>query len=304
MSITKKKAGVSTPAVACHPRLAVDLLGPDIRSFISDTMIAAATAKSYAITTIKEPQILLGHKRYILLLSHPRCYTSLIAHIFGSHPEIVGSCETYNRLRNRRDLIRLRYMTYWLNDRKIKGKYIFDKILNCDIQISSVILNRDDVTVVFTVRGPERTIPSMIRLGFDPRFKGKQYDGQGWEQHQDPAYACDFYIRRLESLEQHCLGLKEKPLYFDADDLIERTTDLLQALRRELQLSQDLSERYETFEHTGNVCGDTSEQIKSGGIDRTKSDYTDIVVPDDLMERARAAYEHCRSLLRERSVCL
>ncbi len=99
-------------------------------------------------------------------------------------------------------------------------------------------------------------------------------------------------------------GVEKEAFYFDANDLILRTSDLLQALRRELRLSHDLSERYQTFGHTGIVAGDPAERIKSGRIDRNQSDYQDIVVPDELMEVACAAYEHCRSLLRERSIRL
>ena len=97
------------------------------------------------------------------------------------------------------------------------------------------------------------------------------------------------------------MQLTEKPIYFDADDLITGTADLLQGFGRKLRLSHDLTERYETFAHTGNACGDTSEEIRSGSIDRSKSDYTDIVVPDHLTEQCQAAYAHCRVRLRERA---
>ncbi len=196
-------------------------------------------------------------------------------------------------MRNRLDLIKLRYVTYWLNDRKTGAKYIFDKTLLPAIPVSNSVLNRDDVTVLFSLRDPERTIRSYTSLIHDPLL------------YRQPSVGCDLYIKRLQSLEQHCLALERKPLYFDANDLILRTSDLLQALRRELRLSDDLSEHYDTFGHTGNPRrGDPSERIKAGRIDRNQSDYQDIVVPDELMQQARAAYEHCRSLLRERIICL
>jgi hypothetical protein len=145
----------------------------------------------------------------------------------------------------------------------------------------------------------------MISMGLDPRYKGVRAGGLGFELCQDPAFACDFYIHRLQALEQFCLEVEEgRAFYFEANDLIERTADLLHALSGKLRLSRDLSERYETFGHTGVDCGDTSDRIKLGRIDRSKREYRDIAVPDDLMVRARTAYEHCRSLLRERCVCL
>lgn len=303
---TTYEASAPTPAAPRDSRRAVDLLSSEPRTFVSAAKAAMGMARAYAITTIKEPRILLGPKRYILLLSHPRCYTSLIAHIIGSHPEIIGSCETYTPLRDQWDLIRLRYRIYWLNERKRVGRYFFDKILLPGIPISKTILNREDVTVLFTVRGPEQTLPSMISLGRDSRLKGMRAGGLGWELNQDPAYSCDYYIGRLRDLEQWCLEMDGRALYFEANDLIERTADVLHALSRELRLSQDLSERYETFGHTGGgpdgrvPGGDISDRIKSGRIDRSRREYPDIIVPDDLMQRARTAYEHCRSLLRER----
>ena len=43
-----------------------------------------------------------------------------------------------------RDLMRLRYVTYWSNNRKSGWTYVFDKILLHYIPVSSEILNRDD----------------------------------------------------------------------------------------------------------------------------------------------------------------
>ncbi len=287
------EAGASTAASTRSPLRLIYPSKYAIGSVQSAITARARAIGGYSLATIKDPGILVGRKRYILLLSHGRCYTSLIAHIFGSHPEIIGACETYLPLRNARDLIKLRYVTYWLNNRKTGAKYIFDKILLPAIPVSNSVLNRDDVTVLFSLRHPERTIPSYSSLIHDPQL------------YRQPSVAGDLYIKRLQSLEHHCLALERKPLYFDANDLILRTSDLLQALRRELGLNQDLSEHYQILEHTGNPRrGDPSERIKAGCIDRNQSDYRDIVVPDELMERACAAYEHCRSLLRERSICL
>jgi hypothetical protein len=283
---------IASNSEAAHAlRSGFDRVKFEVDSFVRTTRDRLASKSRYAAATIREPRILLGRKRYILLLSHPRCYTSLIAHILGSHPEIVGSCETYSHLRNGRDLIRLRYLTYWLNGRKIPVRYVFDKILVHYISLSSEILNRDDVTVLFALRGPERTIPSMTRFCFDESHRGRV------------AFAGDFYINALQSLEQRCLALKKPAFYFDGSDVVTRTADLLKSLEWLLGLNQHLSERYQTFRHTGIEGGDPSGRIKCGSINRTEDDYHEIVVPDDLMQRAQASYEHCRSLLRERCIC-
>ena len=58
---------------------------------------AVKMGRAYVVTTIKAPRILLGPKRYVLLLSHARGFTSLLSHILGSHPEICGACDSSGR---------------------------------------------------------------------------------------------------------------------------------------------------------------------------------------------------------------
>jgi hypothetical protein len=296
-SFSRDSVGASTDSQVSHFRVRVASAGRKLK-----------VAKAYAVSTVKEPRILIGRKQYLLLLSHPRGYTSLIAHVLGSHPEVVGSCESYNPLPNGWHLLRLRYLTYWLNANKCPKRYVFDKILTSNIPVANQVLARRDVTVFFSVRRPEETIASQIRMGHEPRFKGQVYqeDGwEGWERHQDASYAVDFYIKRLRRLEEHCLALRERSCYyFDADDLIARTSDLLRSFERELALKEPLREEYQTFRHTGVASGDCSQEIRSGAIDRKRPKKIDVPIPEARMEQARAAYEHCRSLMRARCLCL
>src|SRR5262245_18182680 len=111
-------------------------------------------ARAFAATTLKSPRVLLSRRRYLLLLSRPRCFTSLLSHILGSHPEICGSCELDQPYRDHRDLLRLRYMTYWLNDHRVDVRYLLDKVLFNKYPISSRILNRTDVKILFHISKP------------------------------------------------------------------------------------------------------------------------------------------------------
>jgi hypothetical protein len=264
---------------------------------VTSSLDAVRLVRSYGVTTIKQPSLLLGRMQYILLLSHPRSYTSLLSHILGSHPDITGASETFSSYVKSWDLMRLRYKTYWFNDRKTARKYVFDKVL-FNFPVSTKILNRRDVHIVFTLRKPARTIKSMIKTHRDLISLGGF-----WEKYGDAAKCCELYVERLKALEQHSLALKRNAIYFDAEDLFERTHAIFQALRAEWDLSQDLSEEYQTFRHTAVSGGDYSDRITLGKISRTDNDNSDIVIPENILEHVQQAYDHCRSLLRQRCLC-
>lgn len=254
-------------------------------------------SKAYGVTTIKEPGILLGRKGYILLLSHPRAYSSLLSHILGSHPDIIGSSETFDPYVKGRDLLRLRYKAYWYNGKKSDCKYVFDKVL-FNFPISAAILNRHDVKVIFSLRRPAKTIRSMIKTHHDLRSRGGF-----WDAYDDAAKCSELYMGRLKGLEQHCLDLTRRAIYFDAEDMLDRTAAIFQALKAELDLSRELSEEYRTFDHTGVAGGDQSPRITQGRISRDESDRSDIVIPEDVLAHAQEAYDRCRSLLRDCCSC-
>jgi hypothetical protein len=267
--------------------------------YISSAKRAAMELKGHGLATIKEPRLLFGRKHYLFLLSHMRCYTSLLGHVLGNHADIAGSYECHQSYRNRLDLVKTRYLVYYNHNKKIGNKYIFDKLLHDRYTISTGILNRDNVRVIFALRDPAQTIPSIVKL-----YSGQGLQDAGWYDYRNPDQACEYYIRRLQSLEGYSRALRGKPIYFDGEDLNEHTDRLFEFLRRELELSGALTEVYATYNHTGRPgFGDTSNRLNSGRIDRQKSDFGEIEVPEGLMRQARDAYDSCRSLLLKRCVC-
>jgi len=96
--------------------------------------------------------------------------------------------------------------------------------------------------------------------------------------------------------------------YFDAELWQRAPERLLPGLAAWLQLDSPLSERYEVFGHTGKARkGDASARLRSGRIDRTRSDYSEMAIPQDVLERAREVYRECRAQLiagAADSVCL
>jgi hypothetical protein len=138
----------------------------------------------------------------------------------------------------------------------------------------------------------------MIKTQQDLRSRG-----WFWEDYPDAAKCCELYVGRLKALKEHCLALRRNAIYFDAEDILDRTHAILQALKTELDLSEDLSEEYWTFKHTGVGGGDHSTRIKLGTINRVDGDRSDIVITDNILEHIHDIYERCRALLRARCTC-
>lgn len=268
------------------------------RSIGRDLARRLRTIRGYAVTTVREPRLLFSPKQYIFLLSHMRCYSSVLAHILGNHRDILGSSEVHQPYRGRRDLLRLRYMTYWSHRKGFDARYILDKILHNHLDISPRILSREWVKPVFILRRPEETIPSIIRM---ETYLDGQHRADGLD---SPEKVVDYYVERLLYLERLCLSLKRPGLYFDAERLIHDTSRLFAFLERELKLNSPLSEDYATYEHTGRAGpGDMSPQIKTGRLVRERSAAPALDIDPAILARAQAAYDHCRTLLRKHCLC-
>ena len=68
----------------------------------------------------------LRSKRYILVLSHMRCYSSLLCHILNSNPEVAGYVETHSSYHGRSDLWRLKRRVFNEIVVQEEGKEILD----------------------------------------------------------------------------------------------------------------------------------------------------------------------------------
>lgn len=285
--------------VAALARGGFDPAITELRMRASDAKRRARLIVKHGIATIREPRLLVARRQYLFLLSHMRCYTTVLGHILGGHEEIAGSYEVHQSYTSGWDLIRLRYVTYYMHTRKFAKKYFFDKILHDSHVVSPAILNRNDVRVLFSLRDPADAIRSMIHVSLnytDHPDKRPEYP--------DTYRLGEYYVARLKTLEGLCLSLEKRALYFDGDDVVNDTQRLFAFLKRELGLNRDLSEEYPTYAHTGTYhLGDPSERIRKGRLDRERTDLSYIAPPECVIERAREAYARCRALLRERCTC-
>jgi len=222
----------------------------------------------------------------IFLLSHMRAYTSLVGHILGSHPQINGYYEMHLGYEDASALDR--QLAAYQHDEVLKpgSRYLFDKLLHNDYALKPERLGLADIKVLVALAEPAHTIRSIVHL-----FRQKPDP----DLYASPVEAANYYVERVRALAEFCRTTDWPYTYFDAELLVRAPEKLLPRLTAWLELDSPLSERYEVFSHTGKARrGDTSERVRSGRIDRARSDYSEVVIPDAVLGAAEAAYRECR----------
>ncbi len=225
----------------------------------------------------------------IFLLSHMRAYTSLAGHILGSQPQINGYYEMHLGYEEPAALDR--QLAAYQQDEVLKpgSRYLFDKLLHNDYALKPERLGRADIKVLVALAEPAHTIRSIVHL-----FRQKPDP----DLYASPVEAAKYYVERVRALAGFCRTTDVPYTYFDAELLLRAPEKLLPRLTAWLELDSPLSERYEVFSHTGKARrGDTSERVRSGRIDRARSDYSHVVIPEDVLRAAQAAYRACREAI-------
>lgn len=227
----------------------------------------------------------------IFLLSHMRALTSLAGHILGSHPQIDGYYEMHLGYEDASALDR--QLEVFLQDHSPKpgSRYLFDKLLHNDYVLKPERLGLGDIKILVSLAEPEHTLKSIVNL-----FRQKPDP----DLYASPVEAAKYYVERVRAIADFCRTTDRPYFYFDAELLLRAPEMLLPKLTAWLELDSPLSERYEVFSQTGRARrGDTSERVRSGRIDRVRSDYSDVVIPEDVLMAARAAYRECREKIVE-----
>ncbi len=228
---------------------------------------------------------------YLLLLSHMRGYSSVLAHVLGSSPHIDGYGETHVRYRRPWDLWRLRRTIRRSTGQPLRGRWLLDKILHNSVRAPDRWLRGDSLRAVIFLRRPEQTLQSMLALAHVTP------DGTPM---QDPQRCCDYYVSRLHRLREDGERLGEAALYFDAEALIDKPHALLAALSSWLELEQPLRTGYAVGTLSGEVgFGDPSGNIRAGHILGAGASTVRNAPPLGamVMAEAEAAYLRCRDSL-------
>lgn len=222
----------------------------------------------------------------IFLLSHMRAFTTLAGHVLGSHPEINGYYEMHLSYEDPSALDRQLDTFRESDELKENSRYLFDKLLHNDYLLKPGQLGLANMKILISLLEPERTIKSIVNL-----FAQKEVE----DTYASPVEAANYYIARLQALAEFSRTAKQPYYYFDAGLWQRAPEQLLPRLSGWLELGSPLSERYQTFSHTGKARkGDSSGRIHSGRIDRTPADYSHIAIPEEVLRKARETYRECR----------
>ena len=226
------------------------------------------------------------HYSRIFLLSHMRAFTSLAGHIFGSHPQINGYYEMHISYEDASALDRQLEVFRQGDVLKPNSRYLFDKLLHNDYLLKPERLGPAELRILVALAEPARTIRSIVHL-----FRQKPDP----DLYASPVEAANYYVARVKALADFCRTADRGYCYFDAELLQTAPERLLPRLSDCLALDSPLSERYQTFSQTGKAGrGDSSERIHGGRIDRSRVDYSHVVIPQDALAAAQAAYRECR----------
>jgi hypothetical protein len=234
-------------------------------------------------------------RRYLFVLSHMRSYSSLLAHLLGSSPEIDGYGETHVQYRGRLDLWRLHRRVQRSTGAPLRGRWLLDKILQNNIMPPDGVIPSDRMLTVIALRSPENTLRSIVTL-----LRGREQTPQ--VPAPSPELACDYYVSRLHRLRIDGERLGKRSLYFDAEALVHRPQRTLAMLSEWLELRSPLAPDYKILPRTGEFgFGDPSRNIYSGRIlsSAATTVSAEMSLPKSILLEAQAAYERCRgSLLR------
>ncbi|MEM7414886.1 MAG: sulfotransferase [Gemmatimonadota bacterium] len=249
-----------------------------------------STLGAVARTCVTDPRALLAPKRYVFLLSHMRSYSTLLAHILGSHPEIAGHFERLAAYAGWPDLVRARF-TEAQSGTPSSYRYLLDKLLHNEYRLDGSILDRDDVRLVVFLRRPADALPSMVRLTrmtpLGDRFEGLPR-------------LTEYYRARMDGIIADASHASHRPIYFDAEAIVDTPDALLAELSTWLELSAPLSPEYQVFDDTGErFRGDVSPRITQGRIVKKSRSEAPVEVPPDLLAEAEKAYRQARERILE-----
>ncbi len=232
---------------------------------------------------------------YLLLLSHMRSYSSLLAHLLGASPEVDGYGETQLRYRSPLDLLRLRWDIRRSTGAPLQGRWLLDKQLHNRIHAIDRWVPAQRVRALIFIREPGPTLNSLLALA--------QANGGG-QPLADPQRACDYYVSRLHRLREDGERLGRRAGVFDAEQLLRQPEPLLAAIAGFLGLREVPAASYRPGRRTGeDGYGDPSPRIQAGRVLAPRQAAGDDGAPDgpplpaEVLAEARAAWQRCRAAL-------
>lgn len=232
--------------------------------------------------------------RYLFLLSHMRSYSSLLAHVLGSHPELCGYLEAGLSYRTPADLGLLGARLEELGT-TLRGRYRVDKLLHDNYRLAPAALEGGQARLVFFVRRPVDTLASITNMA--------RFEPGSW--YANPEAVCNYYCRRLQTLADLAHVARAPRFWFPAERLVDEPDAILAGLTAFLELRTPLSPQYEVQAKTGQLgFGDPSSRIREGRIVREAGRGEAVPPPDfSTMQLARCEGAYSLALTSLRANC-
>lgn len=229
---------------------------------------------------------------HLLLISHMRANTTLIGHLIGSHDEFSGYYEMHIGYYSWKSLVNQKIVFHQSHRSSPVTKFYFDKILHSEHYIEHDVMKKSNVNVMFTIREPQETIASIVKL------YRKQHPNDDFT---SVDYAARYYIERLCEIAEIAKKLVDDDIpyfYYDAATVVENTEILLNKIARYLNVDKSFPLKYKTFTKTGEkIYGDSSPYIFSGKVVKKKRMATEVDIDPLLLQRCLYVYNNCRNYL-------
>lgn len=224
---------------------------------------------------------LLRRTRHILLFSHERSYSSLLGHLLGSHPEITGYSEQHRSYLSDDDLAESCCEVWRLSDHRIKGRYVFDKLLHNEQLVNDHILQRRTIYPLYGLREPIGSVRSLVAMAQRAPTK------KNWR--SNPESAAHHLFNRYAALAE-LSRRRERAAVLFMDSIVSDTRPTLDALGDYLGLRSPIPSEYGSFSKTGvGRFGDPMGPIASGSVQAQRPGH-DVDVPDELADRLWRSY--------------
>jgi hypothetical protein len=223
-------------------------------------------------------------RRYLFLLGTMRSGSTLLTSILCSHPGVLGYGETHVVYRSSGDFGELEARVcraHGIDPAEIGPRHVLDKLLHDGLLPDPGALDGVDLTCLFLLREPRRTIQSLVHQ------LGSTLDD-----------AFTYYQARLAALERYA-GVFTRAAFLNYEDLVSDPEKALAGLTAFLGLDPPLAAEYRLQPlHDVKGVGDRSEAIRSGRVLANPRDLA-VELPEDQVAEAEEAYRRCRAVLEE-----
>ncbi len=253
-----------------------------VRSFVKAPVGAAVAAVN--------PQCRFD--RAIFVMSHMRGATTALSNVLCSHPQISGYGEAHISYQGRGSLGQLAVNQARRSAWSPSARYLFDKMLHnrLDRDLPEAFFA---ARVVFLLRAPEPTIPSVANL----------FQHVGSSEYPDETTAAQYYLARVRRLTrlwprfapEWRIGLRSEALLSDPEAAVARIQGML-------QMSPPLQNRY--VSRAASIGAGAGDPIQSGNHARIerRAAQEDVPVPHiapSLLVQCRKAYEALLQMMEE-----